>query len=107
MWRFARFGGFILVLVSVLVAGERLGFAQTDDLRKELDAAFQKGADKEGKDAEAIPYFEKALALAPRVFGPDHLNTAGIMNTLASTYQKTGEDAKAEAVLRNLLIIWE
>jgi hypothetical protein len=40
MWRFTRFCGFILVLVSVLMAGERHGFAQTDDLRKELEAAF-------------------------------------------------------------------
>jgi hypothetical protein len=40
MKRLNCFGGFIVVLLALLVPTEGTGFAQTEDLRKELDAAY-------------------------------------------------------------------
>src|SRR2546422_69453 len=77
--------------------------------REELDAAFKKGTmlQDQGKHAEAIPFYEKALALAQTVFGPDHLDTAGITVTLANCYQRVGRLADAEPLFRRCLAIRE
>jgi len=70
MSRVGGFCGIILVLLSVLVATEGIGFAQTEDLRKELDADYQNGMTfyKQGKYAEAARNFERAVALTDQVF---------------------------------------
>jgi CHAT domain-containing protein/tetratricopeptide (TPR) repeat protein len=81
----------LLVVAAVTLTGQNPG------RQAELDAAFQKGVAlrKTGKDADAIPHLARALELAPEVFGPDHLNTAGIANTLGHAQQGAGLFADA------------
>jgi CHAT domain-containing protein/Tfp pilus assembly protein PilF len=77
--------------------------------REELDAAFKKGnaLQDQGKHNEAIAFYEKALALAPKVFGPEHLDTAGITLTLARCNHKANRIAEAEPLYRRALAIFE
>jgi uncharacterized protein (TIGR03067 family) len=70
-----------------------------------LDAAAEK-ADalfKEGKWAEAVPAFEKAVALSLDVNGPDHPRTGSLMSGLAEVYRQTGEYLKAEPLFTRAL----
>jgi CHAT domain-containing protein/Tfp pilus assembly protein PilF len=98
---------FGVALLSFLVGGQTT--AQDSNIQAELDAAFQKGAGlrEAGKNVEAIPLLVRALALAPEAFGPDHLNTAGIANTLGGTYISTGQFAEAAVAFRICLEIRE
>jgi CHAT domain-containing protein/tetratricopeptide (TPR) repeat protein len=80
---------------------------QDPELRKELDDAFKKGAAlrQQGKPSEAIPFFDKAAALALKVFGPEDLNTAAILNTTAIAYRDAGRIREAVPLLRASLVI--
>ena len=97
-------GGTILSAVVV-----SLWAGQPGDLRKELDDAFQQGMvlRQQGKFGQAIPYFEKAAALAPKVFGPDHINTGHIIGAAGSAHYSAGNMQKSEALLRRSLEIQE
>jgi hypothetical protein len=93
----------MLLVAGALVVGQ--GHAEPPDLRKQLDAAFQKGLAlrQEGKTASAIPEFETALGLAPAVFGSDHVHTAGILSTLGAACLELNRYADAAKHLRNCL----
>ena len=55
----------------------------------------------EGKVAEADGYYQRALALTQKIYGPDHPNVAQIQATLGSLYYLKGHDnAKALAYIR-------
>jgi CHAT domain-containing protein len=83
--------------------------AQPQNLRSELDAAFGKGVMllKAGKDAEAIPWLEKAVALGTKAFGPDHLHTAALLHTTAGACQAAGRYRDAETYYGRSLAIRE
>jgi CHAT domain-containing protein/Flp pilus assembly protein TadD len=83
--------------------------AQEKKALAELDAAFlkAKALHQAGKAAEAIPFLSRALALAPEAFGPDHINTAGIANTLGVSCMATGQFGEAAKAFRVCLEIRE
>lgn len=83
--------------------------AQDRELLAELDAAFKQGQalKQQGKLAEAVLFWEKAAALAPKVFGADHQNTAGILNTLGRGYYDLDRFDRAEKPLKESLRIFE
>ncbi len=77
--------------------------------KEELFAAFDKATKLAAKAdyAAAAAQYERALALAPRVFGPDAENTAAILNNLAALYDDMGQYAKAEPLYQRSLNIRE
>jgi CHAT domain-containing protein len=83
-----------------------IGGTRGDD-REDLFAAFNKGKalQDQGKYREALPFFERALKLAPEVFGAEHENTATILNYLGMVYEGMGQYAKAEPLFRRSLDI--
>src|SRR5437660_1705048 len=99
--------GLVVVVGGLFLAPARGGAQEAD--RKELLDARNKAAAlaKEGKASEAIPQYEKALALAPKVYGSDHIETAALMNSLALLYKQQGEYAKAEPLYHRSLEIRE
>jgi tetratricopeptide (TPR) repeat protein len=98
---------FACVLLAALSATR--GVSQEPAGRAELDAAFSKGQAlrKQGKHAEAIPFLEKAAALAPKVHGPDHLETANILFALGNSYRSVGRPREAEPPYRRVAEIRE
>ena len=75
----------------------------------ELDQAYRQGMalHKKGQYKEAIPFFQKALELGEREFGPDHKTTAIYINNLALLYDNQGRYADAEPLYKRSLAIWE
>ena len=61
------------------------------------EASYRKGA-----ILEAIEHYEKAVALAPRVLGEAHADTANIMNNLAKFYLDAGMLTKSEALTKKV-----
>ncbi len=103
----SRTAPFCLVLVLTLVASGADPLLAGE--KEDLVAAFEK-ADALKKRAdypEAAKQYERALALAPRVFGPDALNTATILNNLADVRSIMGQYAKAEPLFQRSLKIYE
>src|SRR5262252_5758338 len=100
--------GWIAVL-GLLLALTPFSSGQQDELRQQLDAAFKKGVAfySNAQYAESIPHFEKVLTLAPKVFGAEHPNTAGIMNTLGAAYLKSRNSDKALPLFKECLRIRE
>src|SRR5262245_60477560 len=76
-------------------ASKKVGASKKAGAR-ELMAAFKKGEalKKQGKNAQAIVPYRRALRLSTRLYGEDHTNTATLMNNLALLYQATGKHAK-------------
>jgi tetratricopeptide (TPR) repeat protein/CHAT domain-containing protein len=74
-----------------------------------LKAIFMKGKAlyDAGKYAESVPFTVQAVELAPKVFGPDHLNTADILNSLGGTYNKLRQYKEAAGAYRRCLEIRE
>lgn len=97
------------VVVASLAVLAAIALGQGGDLQKDLEDAFKQGIAlrSQGKFDEAIQHLEKALALAPKVFGPDHINTAGITNTTAFTYATAGKPAHAEKLYLRGLELYE
>jgi tetratricopeptide (TPR) repeat protein len=60
-----------------------------------------------GKFAEAIPVAQESLALAEKALGPDHPESATLVNNLAELYRSMGEYAKAQALFQRALKIDE
>jgi tetratricopeptide (TPR) repeat protein len=60
-----------------------------------------------GDLAGAEPLFRAALALAERVLGPDHPDTAGSLNNLAGLLEAQGDYGGAEAAYRRAVDICE
>ena len=57
----------------------------------------------QGKYREAIPYAEKAVELAKRVYGPGNFGTVQSLNNLAMLYQDMGEYAEAKPLYQETL----
>ncbi len=60
-----------------------------------------------GQFEQAIPAFRKALELGEREFGPDHRNTARLLNNLAKLYADLGRYDDAEPLYKRALDIKE
>jgi CHAT domain-containing protein len=60
-----------------------------------------------GEYAKAEPLLQEALRIRQKVLGPEHPDTAGSLNNLASLYKHTGEYAKAEPLYQEALRIWQ
>jgi CHAT domain-containing protein/tetratricopeptide (TPR) repeat protein len=100
------FGG-LLILAWLLAGGSISLPAQQNNDREALAVAQRQGNQfyRQGRVAEAIAAYEKGLILAGRVHGADALNTADLINSLASLYRDEGQYAKAEPLfLRSLRI---
>ena len=76
---------------------------------KELEAAFQEGMalHKQGKSAEGLAHLERAAALAPKVFGPDHVHVGSICATAGQVACSAGRWADAERLLQRGLAVHE
>jgi tetratricopeptide (TPR) repeat protein len=96
-------------LLAVLVTTASSLPAQNSSAKEELLAAFRKGEalKKDGDWPEAAKQYEKAVALAPEVYGARHLETAVLLNRLEQVYWQLGEYGKAEPLSRRSLAIRE
>jgi CHAT domain-containing protein/Tfp pilus assembly protein PilF len=101
----------LLAFLAIAVACARLGsqraLGQDNPDKADLLAAYREGdrLKQQGRYPEAIQQYEKAVALAPKVYGPDHLNTATLMNNLAFLYDAAGRYEESEKMhLRSLKI---
>jgi CHAT domain-containing protein/tetratricopeptide (TPR) repeat protein len=56
-----------------------------------------------GRHAEALPYFERALAVSERVFGPDHSMTGGMLRSLGMQFLDQGRIDEAERFFERAL----
>ncbi|MCS5691713.1 tetratricopeptide repeat protein, partial [Cyanobium sp. FGCU-6] len=63
--------------------------------------------DSQGAYAKAEPLYRRALAISEKTQGPDHPETANILNNLALLYDNQGAYAKAEVLYRRALAIRE
>jgi tetratricopeptide (TPR) repeat protein len=79
------------------------------DEKADLLAAFNQGKALEQKAdyPGAAKAYQRALDLAPRVFGPQHLDTATILNKLAEMFSRMGQYAEAEPLYQRGLKIRE
>jgi Flp pilus assembly protein TadD len=89
----SEYGRLALDLDQVKVAKQLLAIAD-DPARPDWRVVSARGAAlaKEGAYNEAIPYFQRALQIAP--------DQASVMSNLALAYAMNGEPAKAEPMLR-------
>ena len=58
-----------------------------------------------GSSAQARPLYQRALGLREKRLGPDHPDTAEILNNLGLSLREEGDDAKARVMLERALAI--
>ncbi|GHO64614.1 tetratricopeptide repeat protein [Ktedonobacter sp. SOSP1-52] len=58
-----------------------------------------------GQYGEAKPYYQRALHIREQILGPDHHETAHVLNNLAVLYWRMGMYAEAEPLLQRALLI--
>lgn len=89
----SEYGRLALDLNQVNIAGQLLAAAD-DPTKPDWRVVSARGTvlAKQGKYPEAIPFYERALALAP--------SNPGIMNNLAMAHAMMGNPKKAEEILR-------
>ena len=63
--------------------------------------------DNQGKDEQAEPLYERALAIHERVLGEEHPNVAASLDNLAIHYDQQGKYAQAEPLHQRALAIRE
>jgi hypothetical protein len=80
--------------------------AQTADTRK-LDEHYRRAAalSAQGKWAEALPEYERALVLARAVYGPNHRETGVALAIVGGSHFRLGDLPRAEAELVECLRI--
>ncbi len=103
------FGFRAIVFFAAWGAAVALARADEGDPASELEAAFRKGLALRdmGRNDEALPYFDRALKLAPQVYGPKDARTAILANELANIYFDAQDYAKAEPLYERTLTIRE
>jgi Flp pilus assembly protein TadD len=89
----SEYGRLALELNQVNMAGQLLAAAD-DPTKPDWRVVSARGTvlAKQGKYADAIPFYERALALAP--------GNPGVMNNLAMAHAMMGDPKKAEEILR-------
>ena len=92
-----EYGRLALEMDQVGVANQMLTIAD-DPTKPDWRVISARGTvmAKQGKYADAVPYYERALTLSP--------NNPTIMNNLAMAYAMTGDPKKAEGILRQALV---
>ncbi len=97
----------LAVLFGAVVIG--LGLAQEPNLQQELDTAYLKAVSlrKSGRNAEALPYIEKAVVLGEKVFGVNHVNVGSISATAGQISYSAGKYEAAEKYFRRGVEIHE
>ncbi len=78
-----------------------------DVMAADLSTAFGVHLSMVGAYQEAQGYLERALHLREQSLGPDHLNVALPLYTLAVLYGRQGKSAEAESLYKRALPIWE
>ena len=76
-----------------------------DELRNALDRCGELYA--QGRYADALPHAKEALRLGEGEFGPEHAETADLLNNLARLYDNQGRYTEAEPLYRRALAIVE
>ena len=96
---------FVLLVFSSLALGEN----QPKGSLQEAGSLILKALElsNAGKNAEAIPYAERSLEIAERVFGKDHPGIGVVLNYLADLYRMTGKYADAEPLYKRSMKIKE
>ncbi len=61
----------------------------------------------QGRYAETVPLFKRALAIDEKTFGPEHPEVATDLNNLAELYRAQGKYAEAEPLHERALAIYE
>ncbi|MEE9545851.1 MAG: tetratricopeptide repeat protein [Rhodospirillales bacterium] len=93
------------IILILLFSWPGTAAAQSDALTRALQQ-YQALA-KQGRYAEAERFARKALELGEQEFGPEHANTAAILNNLAVLYKAQGRYAGAEPLHKRALAILE
>jgi CHAT domain-containing protein/tetratricopeptide (TPR) repeat protein len=96
----------LVALGSLLFSAPATPSAESRDDNLIL-AAVQQGETllKQGKAAEALREYEKALALAEKTWGRDGVKTAGVLQRLALVNAHLGRSPEAESLYRRVLLI--
>ena len=101
-------GGLVVQVLVGLLAGAGLVTVRAqepDDLTALSTEVIQ--LYNQGKHAEAIGIAERALDLAERLYGADHLDVGQSLNNLAFLYDALGRYAEAEPLYQRALAIAE
>jgi tetratricopeptide (TPR) repeat protein/CHAT domain-containing protein len=108
MFQRATWPSAAIVLPLLLVPLLLPDVARADE-EADLRAAFAQGMAlyRKGDYAAAAQAYERALELAPRVFGPEHVDTAAVLNNLALVYFRMCHYAQAEPLFQRSLKIRE
>jgi tetratricopeptide (TPR) repeat protein len=94
---------FVLVALGLWILACPASWAEDDDpnaLNQQAKQLFE-----QGKYQEAIPIAERAVEAAKRARGPEHPETADVLNNLAFLFQKSGNYTKAEPLYQEALRI--
>ena len=96
----------LLISCVLLFLGPSLASAQTmqDAVRLNEKAT---NLQNQGHYADAEPLFKKALAIAEKVKGPNHIDVGNLLNNLAELYGLEGRYAEAEPLNQRGLLILE
>src|SRR6185369_8261888 len=61
----------------------------------------------EGRSAQALPLFERALAIREKTEGSDHWHVAQTLADMAATLLEIGQTTRAQAAATRAVRIWE
>lgn len=95
----------VMIALALCVVGASAVLAQQDnwnELNRKAVKLYQ-----EGKYTEATKVYEKSLAVAEKVFGPEHPNVATSLGNLAELYGAQGKYSEAEPLFKRALAIRE
>jgi CHAT domain-containing protein len=96
----------LLAAVTVSVSATNFALAQTRDEFLQADRSVTQMF-RAGHYREAIPTAQRALAIAERLYGPDHLDVAATLNGLGILYRLTAAYGAAELAMKRAIAIRE
>src|SRR6266567_8140748 len=86
----------VLIMWLLLCCGVMVGIAHGHDLEEVVRLAqHMQQLYHQGRYTEAIGLAERTLALAEKVFGPNHPVPAGLLSALAEMYRMAGQATRA------------
>ncbi|MFO0810961.1 MAG: CHAT domain-containing tetratricopeptide repeat protein [Gemmataceae bacterium] len=108
MAHYTTTGGWRTLVLGLAGFAVLVGRSRADE-KADLNAMWLRASElaEQGKHGEAEKLYERAVRLAPRVFGPEHLDTASLLNNLANVYSDQGKYAESEPLHRRALAIRE
>lgn len=95
----------MLAIAFLFVAAPLVSAQKADE--RELNAAYRKASDftKAGKYTEAIPEWERALALTRKIYGPNHREVGIALSNLGGTRSRVDDFKRAEEELTEAIRI--